>query len=173
MTVRTILLHPDQRLRRKAQEVEPTSSDVARLVQDLTDTMYDADGLGLASTQIGKNLRVVVIDCDHDPDNRRPIALINPRIVDQSEETKTQPEGCLSIPEIYEEVTRPAWVDVAFFNTDGTEQLQRFEEIEAICVQHEIDHLNGRLFIDYLSPIRRRIITDQMRRLKRKRGKAK
>lgn len=171
MTVRSILIHPDRRLRRAAQEADPLDPAVARLVTDLTDTMYDADGLGLAATQMGENLRVAVVDCTRDEDSRAPIVLINPRVVGHAEETSARPEGCLSIPEIYEEVARPIWVDVSYCGIDGVKKTQRFEQMESVCVQHEIDHLNGKLFIDYLGPVRRRIITNQMRRRKRNAGK--
>jgi peptide deformylase len=135
---------------------------------DMLQTMYDAPGIGLAAPQLGVMSRVIVIDCAKGEDEAAdPICLANPEITWSSEELREHEEGCLSIPDIYAMVTRPDIVRVRFFNRDGAEEEREFEGMRSTCVQHEIDHLNGKLFIDYLSPMRRQMITSKMKKLKR------
>jgi peptide deformylase len=130
--------------------------------------MYDAPGIGLAAPQVGVLKRVMVMDCiKEDGVEPQPMVLMNPQVTWASEELNTYDEGCLSIPEQYGDVDRPAEVDVTWLGLDGETQSQRFDGLWATCVQHEIDHLNGKLFIDYLKPLRRQMITRKMVKLKR------
>ena len=167
MSLRTILIHPDTRLRKKCELVKNFDSKLEKLTQDMLETMYDAQGIGLAAPQIGVMLQVFVMDCALKDERPNPLILINPSILWHSEETSVHSEGCLSIPEQYEEVTRPKSVKVSFQNVKGVVSEISFEGIEATCSQHEIDHLNGKLFIDYLSNLRKKMITDKMKKLKR------
>ena len=134
----------------------------------MLETMYDAPGIGLAAPQVGVLERLIVLDCVKEEGAApRPMAMFNPKVVAASDETNVYDEGCLSIPEQYGEVTRPAEVEVTWIDRDGKAQKQVFDGLWATCVQHEIDHLNGKLFIDYLKPLRRQMITRKMQKLKR------
>ena len=167
MAVRRILFHPDRGLRAVARTVATVDSGVLKLVDDLAETMYDARGIGLAATQVGVASRVFVTDCDRESEERNPLPMINPEIMVRAEELEIREEGCLSIPEVYEEIERPAWVEVRYLDREGTETEERFEGIQAACIQHELDHLDGKLIIDYLGPVKRRLITNRMRKWKR------
>ena len=171
MTLRPILIHPDPRLKTVADPVEGIDDELRRLADDMLQTMYDAPGVGLAAPQIGINKRVFVMDCAPKDGTPEPHVLINPEITWTSEELATHEEGCLSIPEIFEEVTRPALVRIAWTNVDGKAQEQEFDGLASRCVQHELDHLNGRLFIDYLSSVKRLMITNKMKKLKKERAR--
>jgi peptide deformylase len=172
--IRSILIHPEPRLRKSCAPVETIDEATRRLVDDMLATMYDAPGIGLAAPQLGVLKRVVVMDCANRDEGEPadPIALLNPEVVAASDDTATYNEGCLSIPEIYADVTRPASVRVRFLTPEGVEEERDFEGLRATCVQHEIDHLNGRLFIDYLGMARRQLITQKMKKLKRERARA-
>lgn len=171
--IRPILLHPDPRLKRRAEPVAAVTDELRALAADMLETMYDAPGIGLAAPQVGVLKRILVMDCVKDPAQApRPMVLVNPEIVWRSEALNTYEEGCLSIPEQYADVTRPAEVRVRWTALDGTAQEEHFTGLWATCVQHEIDHLDGRLFIDYLGPIKRQLITRKMEKLKRERAKA-
>lgn len=170
MAVLPILIHPDPRLKKTCDPVaEPAA--VARLIEDMFETMYDAPGVGLAAPQVGVNARVLVMDCTAKEEEPAPMALINPEIVSVSEELNEHEEGCLSIPDQYGLVSRPAEVAVRWTTVEGETREQQFEGLWATCVQHEIDHLNGKLFIDYLGSVRRQMITQKMKKLKRERAK--
>ena len=142
------------------------------LAEDMLATMYEAPGIGLAATQLGVMKQVFVMDCAGKDEPAQPMVLINPEILWRSEETETSEEGCLSIPEVYEDVTRPARVRLRWLGLDGAMHEAEFGERWAICAQHEMDHLNGRLFIDYLSAVKRTMITSRMRKLKREKARA-
>ena len=172
MTLRPILIHPDPRLKKLCPPVAEFDADLARLAEDMLATMYDAPGIGLAAPQIGAMKRLLVMDCMKAPEAPRPMVLVNPEIVWSSEERNTYEEGCLSIPEQYAEVTRPSEVRVRWQGLDGAAQEEHFTGLWATCVQHEIDHLDGKLFIDYLGPIKRQLITRKMEKLKRDRARA-
>ena len=172
MAIRPILIHPDPRLRKAAGPVEAVDDGVRALAADMLATMYEAPGIGLAATQLGVMKRVFVMDCAGKDEPPQPMVLINPEIVWRSEETETSEEGCLSIPEVYEDVTRPARVRLRWIGLDGEMHEQEFGDRWAICAQHEIDHLNGRLFIDYLSAVKRTMITSRMKKLKREKARA-
>ena len=167
MTIRPIVIYPDPRLRKPADRVTEFNDQLVALLEDLTDTMYDADGLGIAAPQIGVSRRVMVINCDNDPENRQPLYCINPEILSRSDQHETLSEGCLSIPDIREEIKRPLSIVARYFDRHGTPRESSFENLEARCFVHETDHLNGKLFIDYLSFLKRRSITNQMRKRKR------
>jgi peptide deformylase len=155
MTVRDILILPDKRLRQVSKPVAKVDVSVKKLVEDMFDTMYDAPGIGLAAIQIGEPKRVVTMDLAKKEGEKKPQVFINPEIVDESDEQSVHEEGCLSIPEYYEEVGRPASVTVKYLDLAGKEQEVNATGLLAVCLQHEIDHLNGVLFIDHLSKLKR------------------
>ncbi|WP_106745284.1 peptide deformylase [Yoonia maritima] len=168
MALRNILIHPDPRLKKVTAPVASVSDDIRRLADDMLETMYDAPGIGLAAPQVAQMLRMIVMDCEKDEDaTPAPMVLINPQVVWSSDERSVYDEGCLSIPDQYAEVERPAEVEVEWLNLDGKTQREKFDGLWATCVQHEIDHLDGKLFIDYLKPLKRQMITRKMQKLKR------
>ena len=168
MTLRNILIHPDSRLKAKCKPVAEFSTALAQLADDMLETMYHAPGIGLAAPQIGVMSRIIVMDCEKDEDaTPSPMILINPEVVWESEDLSTYEEGCLSIPDQYADVERPALVEVKWQGVDGKERHEKFDALWATCVQHEIDHLDGKLFIDYLKPLKRQMITRKMQKLKR------
>jgi len=172
MTRRSILIHPDPRLKAKADPIGSVDDELRRLADDMLETMYDAPGIGLAAPQVGVLQRVLVMDCVKEEDAApQPMVLINPEIIEASEEMSVYDEGCLSIPDQYAEVERPAEVKVQWTDLDGKTQQERFDGLWATCVQHEIDHLDGKLFIDYLKPLKRQMITRKMQKLKRERAR--
>ena len=171
---RSILIHPDPRLKKVCDPVPEITEPVRALASEMLETMYDAPGIGLAAPQIGVNARMLVMDCakrDDEAGSARPMCLINPEVTWSSDEVADHEEGCLSIPDVYAQVTRPEAVRVRFLDQHAQEQEETFEGIWAVCVQHEIDHLNGKLFIAYLSAMRRRMITAKMQKLKRERAR--
>lgn len=173
--LRPILIHPDPRLKKVCDPVDRIDDRIRALAHDMLDTMYNAPGIGLAAPQLGINARLLVMDCakrEDETGSARPIAMVNPEIVHASEAMNEHEEGCLSIPDIYAQVTRPEEVTVRWTDVDGAGKEATMRGIWATCVQHEIDHLNGRLFIDYLGPMRRQMITSKMKKLKRERVKA-
>lgn len=171
---RTILLHPDPRLKKQCAPVDDLSDDLRQLADDMLETMYAAPGIGLAAPQVGDLRRLIVLDCVKQDEDLppRPLIMFNPQVVASSDETNVYEEGCLSIPEQYAEVTRPSEVEVAWLDRDGNAQQEVFDGLWATCVQHEIDHLDGKLFIDYLKPLKRQMITRKMQKLKRERARA-
>ena len=169
--IRPILIHPDPRLKKPCEAVGEITPEIRALAADMLETMYDAPGVGLAAPQVGVMKRVLVMDCIKDGPPQ-PMALINPTVVWSSEDTSTYEEGCLSIPDQYAEVKRPASVRVAWTDLDGAAQERDFVGLWATCVQHEIDHLDGKLFIDYLGPLKRQMITRKMEKLKRERARS-
>ncbi|ABL68759.1 MULTISPECIES: peptide deformylase [Paracoccus] len=173
MTLRSIILHPDPRLKKICEPVARITPEIETLAADMLATMYDAPGVGLAAPQVGVLSRLYVMDCEKDPEApRNPIVMVNPEVTWTSEALNTYEEGCLSIPEQYADVTRPAEVRVRWLGLDGKTHEREFEGLWATCAQHEIDHLDGRLFIDHLGPIKRQMITRKMVKLKRERGRA-
>jgi len=165
---RTILLHPDPRLKKVAAPVADLSDDLRALGRDMLAAMYEAPGIGLAAPQVGVLSRVIVVDCvKEDGEKPRPIMMFNPRVIASSDEQNTYEEGCLSIPDQFADVTRPKVIDACWIDENGNEQNETFDGLWATCVQHEIDHLEGKLFIDYLKPLKRQMITRKMVKLKR------
>ena len=168
MTKRTILIHPDPRLKKLCTSVPDISDAIRILANDMLETMYDAPGIGLAAPQIGILDRIIVMDCIKDENETpQPMVLVNPEIIAASDDLNVYEEGCLSIPEQFADVERPANVTVRWLDLDGKERQQDFDGLWATCVQHEIDHLNGKLFIDHLRPLRRQMITRKMQKMKR------
>ena len=150
-----ILHFPDPRLRRRAEPVSVVDDAVRRLIDDMLETMYDAPGIGLSAPQVNVSRRVVTIDVSQD--RNAPVCLVNPEIRATSGETETE-EGCLSVPGVYEIVKRPEWVRVSALDRSGNSREIEAEGLLAVCIQHEIDHLDGRLFVDYLSRLKRQRI---------------
>jgi len=169
MTVRPLVILPDQQLRLVSKPVAGADKAVRKLVDDMFATMYDAPGIGLAAIQIGVPLRVVTMDVSRRDDTKEPMALINPEIVWSSEEMREMEEGCLSIPEYYEAVERPDRVRLRYRDIDFKEHEIEADGVLATCVQHEVDHLNGVLFIDYLSKLKRDRVIKKFTKLARQR----
>lgn len=168
-----LVLLPDPVLRQKSAPVERVDADLGRLVDDMLETMYDAPGIGLAAIQVGVPRRLLVLDVSKDEDGRNPHIFINPEIVSASDERATYEEGCLSIPDYYAEVERPATVKVRHLDREGKEQMTEAEGLLATCLQHEIDHLNGVLFIDHISKLKRDMVVKKFAKLaKQRRDKA-
>ncbi len=164
-----ILIHPDPRLKKKIAPMQEPIEGLEEIINRLFSTMYDAPGIGLAAPQVGLMERIFVMDAvrEGDPD---PFVMINPEIIWASEEKNIYEEGCLSIPDIYEEVTRPEAVKISYRDKNFTQKEVEFDGLYATCAQHELDHLNGKLFIDYLSPLKRQMITRKMQKLKREKA---
>ena len=159
MAILDILHFPDDRLRRKARPVESVDDEVRQLVDDMFETMYDAPGIGLAAIQVNVPRRVIVIDVSED--KSQPVALINPEIT-RKEGVEEMDEGCLSVPGIFEKVQRADAITVSALNPDGEAFTMDADGLLAVCIQHEIDHLDGKLFIDYLSELKRQRIRKKM-----------
>jgi peptide deformylase len=168
--IRPILIHPDPRLKKPCEAVGEITADLRQLAADMLETMYDAPGIGLAAPQVGVMKRLIVMDCIKDGPPE-PMILFNPEVIWASEDLSIYEEGCLSIPDQYADVKRPAEVTVRWTDETGAAQERQFAGIWATCVQHEIDHLDGKLFIDYLGPLKRQMITRKMEKLKRERAR--
>jgi peptide deformylase len=156
-----IITLPDRLLRKKSKPVERVDDELRRFLDQMLETMYAAPGIGLAAVQVGVPRRVITIDVvnkEEDHARKEPLFLVNPQIVWSSEERQTYEEGCLSIPEYYAEVERPASVRFKYLDREGKEQEQQAEGLLAVCVQHEIDHLDGKLFIDHISKLKRDMV---------------
>ncbi len=158
MALKTILTAPDPRLKKKAKPVASVDADVRQLMDDMLETMYAAPGIGLAAPQIGELQRVIVLDIDREDVKTGPLFMANPEIVEASDEDATYEEGCLSLPDHYSDVVRPARVKVRYLDRDGQQQEMACEGLLATCVQHEIDHLDGILFVDHISALKRNMI---------------
>jgi peptide deformylase len=159
MALREIIILPDKQLRLVSRPIEKVTPEIRKLADDMFETMYDAPGIGLAAIQIAQPVRLITMDLAKRDENgegtREPRVFINPEIIASSEDVSVYEEGCLSIPEYYEEVERPAKVRVRFTDLDGKLHEEDAEGLYATCIQHEIDHLNGVLFVDYLSKLKR------------------
>ena len=167
MAVLPIVTLPDARLRAASKPVEVVDDAVRRLLDDMLDTMYEAPGIGLAAVQVGDLRRLVVVDTARDDEPKAPLFLVNPDVVWRSEDTSTYEEGCLSIPDEYYEVTRPAAVRVRFRDRDGTSREMEASGLLATVLQHEIDHLDGVLFLDHLSRLKRERVTKKFEKAAR------
>ncbi|GIL01253.1 MAG: peptide deformylase [Alphaproteobacteria bacterium] len=193
MSIKPIITIPDPILREVSRPVERIDAELLRLLDDMLETMYDAPGIGLAGIQVGVPLRIVTIDvarrrraeeaagdgeqaaaaAEDAEEERDPLFLINPVILARSDERSVHEEGCLSIPEYYAEVERPAACTVSFLDRDGRQQLIEAQGILATCLQHEVDHLDGRLFIDYLSRLKRDMVIKRFTKAARQNGAGK
>ena len=169
MSLLPILEFPDPRLRKVAKPVTEFNDTLQKLVEDMLETMYEAPGIGLAATQINHHERVIVIDVSEDKD--QPLVLINPEVTVLDEELGSYDEGCLSVPGFYETVERPKKVKISAKNQFGEEQDIDADELLAVCVQHEIDHLDGKLFVDYISPLKRNRIRNKLEKSHRQQRK--
>ncbi|AZG06557.1 peptide deformylase [Pigmentiphaga sp. H8] len=165
MALLPILHYPDARLHKKAKPVAVVDDRIRRIVRDMAETMYAAPGIGLAATQVDVHERIVVIDVSEHSDDL--LVLINPVITWKSEETQVYEEGCLSVPGIYDEVKRSARIKVEATNEQGERYEFDAEGILAVCVQHELDHLEGKVFVEYLSPLKQSRIKTKLRKLEK------
>jgi peptide deformylase len=167
MTIRKILTEPDPFLRQKSQNVMNVNDEVRTLMNDMLETMYDAPGIGLAAIQIGVPKRVIVIDLSKEKEKKNPFYFVNPEIIKKSQNDASYEEGCLSVPNQFAEIKRPDKCIVKFLDYDGKEKILEAEGLLATCIQHEIDHLEGILFIDYLSKLKKSMIIKKLSKHKR------
>ena len=167
MTVRPILTAPDPRLQAVSTDVDAVTDEIRTLVDDMADSMYAADGIGLAAIQIGVPARVLVIDLDQKDGKKNPVAYINPKITWASDETAVFEEGCLSVPEIWDDVERPARIKCEYLDRNGKKQTLEADGLLATCLQHEMDHLNGVLFIDHLSRLKKSMAVRKLTKAKK------
>ncbi|HEX4533848.1 MAG TPA: peptide deformylase [Rhizomicrobium sp.] len=167
MTVRPIITAPDPRLKAVSTPVEKVDDAVRKLADDMLDSMYAADGIGLAAIQIGAPKRIIVMDLDQKDGKKNPRVFINPKIVWASEELATFEEGCLSVPDIWDDVERPAKIRAEYLDRDGKKIEMEADSILATCLQHEMDHLEGILFLDHLSKLKRSIALRKLAKAKR------
>ena len=169
MSIRPLVILPDPVLRQVSKPVERVDDQLGKLADDMLETMYDAPGIGLAAIQIGEPLRMLVIDLSKDDEPNEPHVFINPEIVTRMDDINVHEEGCLSIPDYYAEVERPAGVTVTYLDRDGTPRTMEANGLMATCLQHEIDHLNGVLFIDHISRLKREMVVRRFKKLARDR----
>ena len=162
MSNKNIIIEPDPILRKKSQSIESVNSDVKKLLDNMLDIMYSAPGIGLAAVQIGILKRLIVIDVSKDDQKKNPLFLINPKIIFKSNNTTTYEEGCLSLPGHFAEIERPAECHINYLDYNGKEKKLQAKGLLATCIQHEIDHLDGKLFIDYLSKMKRDMIIKKL-----------
>ncbi len=167
MSIREILTAPDPRLRQVSKPVDKVDDELRALMDDMLETMYDAPGIGLAAIQVGVPLRVIVMDLAGKDEEPEPRFYVNPEILDPSEEMNVYEEGCLSVPEYYDEVERPSTCRVKYLDYDGNEQILEAEGLLATCIQHEMDHLEGVLFIDHLSRLKRDRVLKKLKKEQR------
>ncbi|NNU16131.1 peptide deformylase [Parvularcula sp. ZS-1/3] len=173
MAIREIITVPDPRLREVSKEVDEVTDEHRALMDDMLETMYAAPGIGLAAIQVGVPLRIIVMDIADKEEGPQPRYFVNPRIIDPAEETAPYEEGCLSVPDAYEELERPATCVVEYLDYEGKPQRLEADGLLATCIQHEMDHLEGILFIDYLSRLKRDRIVKRLKKeakLKAKEG---
>ncbi len=170
MSILAILEFPDKRLRTKAKEVTVFDEKIIALVDDMTETMYDFKGVGLAATQINVHQRVIVIDVSEEKDS--PLCLINPEIIEKDGAEESE-EGCLSVPGFFENVSRAEHIKVKALDKHGKSFEIEADELLSVCIQHEMDHLVGKLFVDYLSPLKRQRIKSKLDKIHKQQGKKK
>ena len=168
MAVKKILLYPDPLLFLRSAKIKVFDKNLVNLSKDLIDTMYDADGVGLAAPQIGINKRIFVMDCSSENEEKDCRVVINPEIEHASEELGSYKEGCLSIPGITEEISRPKVIKVLYQDVNGVLQRDTYDDLWSICFQHELDHLNGKLFIDHLRPMKKILVKNKMKKSSKK-----
>lgn len=172
MAVLPILVAPHPVLKKKCEPVEEVTSELKSLMADMLETMYAAPGVGLAAPQVGVSKRILVVDCARQDEDPAPIKIANPEIVWQSEELATYEEGCLSFPDQYADVNRPAECHIRYLDENNQEQLLKADGLLATCVQHEIDHLDGIVFVDHISTVKRGIIMRRLKKQQRQKGVA-
>ena len=170
MSIKPLIILPDPILRTVSKPVERVDAPLQKLADDMLATMYDAPGIGLAAIQVGEPLRMLVIDLAKEDETPAPLVFINPQVLGSSDERSVYEEGCLSIPDYYAEVERPATVRVSYLDRDGKTQEIEADGLLATCLQHEIDHLDGVLFIDHISKLKRDMVIKKFTKLARQRG---
>ena len=168
MSVKTILVEPDIILRQKSQPVNIVGPDEKKLMNDMLDTMYAANGIGLAAIQIGVPQRIIVMDISRDKENKNPMYFVNPVIKNRDLEKSIYEEGCLSVPNQFAEIERSCKCEVEYLDYNGKKEILKAEGLLATCIQHEIDHLEGILFIDYLSKLKKSMIVKKLSKQKNK-----
>lgn len=169
MSIRKIYQYPEPVLRKKAEDVKDFSDELQQLIEDMADTMYDAPGIGLAAPQVGESIRLLIVDLRSDGEKREYLTVINPEIV-ASEGTQVDEEGCLSVPDLTANVNRFKKITLRYQDKDGNDQEIIAEDRFAVVLQHEIDHLNGILFIDHLTPLKRGLYKKKMKKVLATRG---
>ena len=168
MAIKPIITEPNKILRRKSVEVESVGREEQKLMDDMLDTMYDANGIGLAAIQIGIPKRIIVMDIAKNNEKRNPLYFVNPVIKNKNSELSTYEEGCLSVPNYFAEIDRPKKCDVEYLDYNGEKKILNAEGLLATCIQHEMDHLEGVLFIDYLSKLKKTMIIKKLSKQKEK-----
>ena len=166
MSVKTILIEPNKLLRQISTKVENVGDEERALMDDMLDTMYDAPGIGLAAIQIGVPKRIIVMDISRDEDKKEPMYFVNPVIKNKNNEKAKYEEGCLSVPDQFAEIERPNTCEVEYLDYDGKKKLLKADGLLATCIQHEMDHLEGILFIDYLSKLKKSMIIKKLSKIK-------
>ena len=166
MSVKTILTEPNKLLRQKSESVEKVGTDERKLMDDMLETMYAAPGIGLAAIQIGVPKRIIVMDISRDGKKNEPMFFVNPVIKNRNSEKAMYEEGCLSVPDQFAEIERPSYCEVEYLDYFGKKQLLKADGLLATCIQHEMDHLDGILFIDYLSKLKKSIIVKKLSKIK-------
>ena len=166
MSVKQILIEPNKLLRQISKPVEKVGDEERALMDDMLDTMYDAPGIGLAAVQIGIPKRIIVMDISRDESKKEPRFFVNPIIKNKNEKKAKYEEGCLSVPDQFAEIERPNTCDVEYLDYDGKKQLLKADGLLATCIQHEMDHLEGILFIDYLSKLKKTMIIKKLSKIK-------
>ena len=166
MSVKTILTEPNKLLRQVSMTVEKVGDEERMLMDDMIDTMYDAPGIGLAAIQIGVPKRIIVMDISRDENKKEPRYFVNPVIKSKNEEKTKYEEGCLSVPDQFAEIERPNACEVEYLDYDGEKQILKAKGLLATCIQHEMDHLEGILFIDYLSKLKKTMIIKKLSKIK-------
>ena len=162
MTQRNIIIEPDTILRKKSETLEKVDNEVRELMDDMLETMYAAPGIGLAAVQVGILKRLIVIDISKEKEKKNPLFLINPEIIFKSKNTSVYEEGCLSLPGYFAEIERPAECQIEYIDYEGKKKEMKANGLLATCIQHEVDHLNGILFIDYLSKLKKDMIIKKL-----------
>ena len=166
MAIKTIITEPNKILRQKSLPVDQVGAEEQRLMDDMLETMYNANGIGLAAIQIGVPKRIIVMDISKNDEKNSPMYFVNPKIKNKVTETSIYEEGCLSVPNFFAEVNRPKKCDVEYLDYDGNKKILNAEGLLATCIQHEMDHLEGILFIDYLSKLKKNIIVKKLSKQK-------
>ena len=162
MALREILTEPNKILRQKSLKVEKVDQEIQKLIDDMFETMYAAPGIGLAAIQVGVPKRVIVLDTARKEEPKKPMCFVNPEVIEKSQKNSTYEEGCLSVPNQFAEIDRPNKCEVEYLNYNGQKEILKAEGLLATCIQHEIDHLEGILFIDYLSKLKKSIILKKL-----------
>ena len=162
MSIKKILIEPNKTLRKKSEKVEKVDKSIQELMDDMIETMYAAPGIGLAAIQIGVPKRIIVLDINKEENKKNPMYFVNPIIINKNDEKVTYEEGCLSVPNQFAEIDRPSKCEVEYLDYNGNKQNLKAEGLLATCIQHEMDHLEGILFIDYLSKLKKEMIIKKL-----------